>query len=292
MLLHSGCVVVRIKVGVFEKNDIFRAGIAHVVNSCPEMEVVAESGSAEEALRLSSALSPNVVVLDSDLLQDGLKVVQSLAAIPSVNVLILALSMTPKQASDTFAVGAKGYVFKGVPGTDLREAVHAVHRGEGYVSPSLAAQMMLEQAQQKNGRQNPAAQLNHQEEQIFTLLCAGLKNQEIGARLNVAERTVKHYITRIFGILNVRNRVEAAAVAKHRDVPTNAIKPSSGALQDVLHTPHGDAALSDYSSAAPSRETEGAACFETIFRNASQKRRGHFPGTHILLPAASARRKR
>jgi DNA-binding NarL/FixJ family response regulator len=280
-------------VGVFEKNDIFRAGIAHVVNSYSEMEVVAESGSAEEALRLSSALSPNVVVLDSDLLQDGLKVVQSLAAIPSVNVLILALSMTPKQASDTFAVGAKGYVFKGVPGTDLREAVHAVHRGEGYVSPSLAAQMMLEQAaQQKNGRQNPAAQLNHQEEQIFTLLCAGLKNQEIGARLNVAERTVKHYITRIFDILSVRNRVEAAAVAKHRDVPTNAINPSSGALQNVLHKPHGDGALSDYSSAAPSGKTEGAACFETIFGNVSQKRRSHFPGTHILLPAASAPRKR
>ena len=89
------------------------------------------------------------------------KVTYRRAAIPLVNVLIFAFSVTAKQASDTFAAGAKGYVSKA----------------------SLAARMMLNQAaQEKNERQTSASQLNRREEQIFNLLCAGLKNKEIGAR--------------------------------------------------------------------------------------------------------------
>jgi len=309
----------RIKVGVFDENVFFRIGIAHAVNADPEMEVVAEGGSALEALRLSRALSPHVVVLDSTFLEGGPKLAQSITAIPFVKLLILSLSMGTKQAGETFAAGARGYVFKGVSGQELREAVRAVNRGEGYVSPALAAEMMMNQALlEKSDKQNPLSRLTHREEQIFGLLCAGLKNQEIGARLNVAERTVKHYITKLFEILNVRNRVEAAAWASQRKSPIEAPKSSLPTLPNgmpLLSTKRNGqdnsgerlqkysneqtcsaienaSAEHDLNDQSPSEKSAAENCFASVFGHVPINGHSQFAGTQIILSDASARRGR
>ena len=303
-----------IKVGVFDENSFFRIGIAHVLNTDPEMEVVAEGGSALEALRLSKALAPHVVVLDSTFLEGGFQLAQSITTIPFVKLLILSFSMGTKQACETFAAGATGYVFKGVSGQELREAVRAINRGERYISPALAAEMMLNQAAvEKSDKQNPMARLTHREEQIFGLLCAGLKNQEIGRRLNVAERTVKHYITRIFEILNVRNRVEAAALATQRNLPIEVLKSSqppnempsfyaNGKEQENSGKTYGLYEKTRSSSENPSgerysddvtlSETAAATCFASVFGQVPKNGLSQFSGTHFFLPNAIARRRR
>ena len=308
-----------IKVGVFDENSFFRIGIAHVLNADPEMEVVAEGGSALEALRLSKALAPHVVVLDSTFLEGGFQLAQSITTIPFVKLLILSFSMGTKQACETFAAGATGYVFKGVSGQELREAVRAINRGERYISPALAAEMMLNQAAvEKSDKQNPMARLTHREEQIFGLLCAGLKNQEIGRRLNVAERTVKHYITRIFEILNVRNRVEAAALASERksliegpksslptlpnEVPLFSNKRkgretsgktfqnnSNEKTRSAIENASGECYSDDLMTSAT---TAAADSFASVFGHVPKNGHSQFAGTHILLSDAIARRRR
>lgn len=305
----------RIKVGVFDENLFFRIGIAHSLKADPEMEVVAEGGTALEALRLTRELSPHVVVLDYTFLERGIGLAQSITAIPFVKLLILSHSMGTKEAFETFAAGARGYVFKGVSGQDLREAVRAVNRGEGYVSPALAAEMMMSQAAlEKSDKQNPIARLTHREGQIFDLLCGGLKNQEIGARLNVAERTVKHYITRIFEILNVRNRVEAAALASHRRSVGEALKPSlptfpnempllptkrkgqenRGKTFQINLTEKSHSAIENRYSIGlpPSEKTAAANCFASVFGHMPNKGSSQFAGTHIILSDAVPRRRR
>jgi len=100
------------------------------------------------------------------------------------------------------------------------QAVHALHRGEGYVSPDIAA-IILTQASLAKRRAGPntslPAQLTFREGEIFNLLASGLTNREIGQRLGVTENTIKRYFTRIFEKLHVRNRVEAAMLSRsHR----------------------------------------------------------------------------
>ena len=117
---------------------------------------------------------------------------------------------------DAFAAGVRGCVLKGAGRLELLEAVRDVYRGEGYLSPTLAASMMRTLAGpiDSGEKARHPAQLTYREDQIFRLLSAGLKNKEIGRRLNLSEKSIKRYVTCIFEKLNVRNRVEAAMVSR------------------------------------------------------------------------------
>ena len=206
-----------IRIGAFDQSPLVRAGIIKVLEADTLMEVVAEAGSAMEALRLSTELTPDVVVLDANLLAEA-DVARTIAALPGVKLLILSSHLNEKKATSAFTSGARGYVLKGVQGHEFREAVRAIHRGEAYVSPALAGEMMLAQAGLRKSvdasNTNPIAKLTHREGQIFELLADGLMNREIASRLEISEKTVKRYVTRIFETLGVRNRVEAAMLSR------------------------------------------------------------------------------
>jgi DNA-binding CsgD family transcriptional regulator len=117
-----------------------------------------------------------------------------------------------------FAAGARGYLLKEVTGPQLLEAVHALHRGEGFVSPGLAAAMLIKTSLLHSSNKGPSTsrltQLTYREGQIFELLPTGLTNREIGGRLGMTEKTIKRYLTHIFEKLHVRNRVEAAMLSR------------------------------------------------------------------------------
>jgi DNA-binding NarL/FixJ family response regulator len=207
-----------IRIAVFDDNPLFRAGIVHVLNAEPSMEVVAEGSSGLNTLRLGAELSLDIVVLDSDLMTADGNLWRSFSGlIPDVKILVMAFNPDQEQVLAAFAAGAQGYILKGVSGHELLEAVRALHRSEGYVSPALAATMLANVSlagRAKGANANPQAKLTFREEEIFNLLAAGLKNREIGRRIGVTEKTVKRYVTRIFEKLHVRNRVEAAMLSK------------------------------------------------------------------------------
>jgi len=184
-----------------------------VLNAERGMEVVA----ASDTFHLGTMPLPEVVILDSNIMSK-LSLARSISGLrSSVKILVLAATLDEEQFFVAFAAGARGYLPKGVDGPQLLEAVHALHRGEGYVSPGLAAIMLTQASLAKRGKganTSLRAQLTFREGEIFNLLTAGLTNREIGRRLGVTENTIKRYFTRIFEKLHVRNRVEAAMLSR------------------------------------------------------------------------------
>lgn len=116
-----------------------------------------------------------------------------------------------------FKAGARGYVLKGVSARELASIIRAVAAGEVYVSPALAAGMLLELTRSRT--LDPWSELTEREREVLRLLAEGLTNREIGERIHLAEKTVKHYMTNILGKLQVRSRVEAALLAVRRSPP-------------------------------------------------------------------------
>ena len=267
----------QIKIAAFDEEPLFRAGIIHVLNADPRIQVIAEGSSASEVLKLSKELSPDIIILDANLLDEGMSPIAALSS----DVKIIILSANKTQVHAALAAGARGYVLKGVSRHEFLDAVWAVHRGDGYVSPALAMDimdMMLTHAgQARRGRStntDPLSQLSYREGQIFKLLSAGLKNKEIGARLALSEKSIKRYVTGIFEKLNVRNRVEAALFA-------NAGSSSIPLL--------GEKAVSTGLNNDRPIEPATARCFSvvfgrcwTVFQSQSEKSEPA-NGTHILL---------
>ena len=116
---------------------------------------------------------------------------------------------------EALEVGARGYVLKGVGGEELSEIIKTVHEGGIYVSPSLAARMLVDIKDHKGPAGNDLfSDLTAREEQILKHVSHGLSNKEVARELSLSEKTVKHYMTNILQKLQVRNRVEAAIKAR------------------------------------------------------------------------------
>ena len=113
-------------------------------------------------------------------------------------------------------VGARGYVLKGVSSGALVEILQGIANGESYVSPSLAARLLTEMRLRPPAAlaDDPLSKLTAREEQILRLVAEGMSNKEVGRKLSLQEKTVKHYMTRILEKLHVRNRTEAAILLR------------------------------------------------------------------------------
>jgi len=222
----------RIRIAVFEQMPLFRAGIIQVLNAEAGMEVVAEGNSIPEAVGVGAAA--DVVIVDANLLEGHLgRPAGSLVALCSTaKVILLTLSADGERMRAAFAAGVRGCILKGAGRPELLEAVRDVYRGEGYLSPALAASMMRNLAGPIDSgvKAQYPAQLTYREDQIFRLLSAGLQNKEIGRRLNLSEKSVKRYVTCIFEKLNVRNRVEAAMLSRTNSQPDLAAGSAYGAV--------------------------------------------------------------
>ena len=98
-----------IRIGAFDQHPLFRVGLVKVLEADTRMKVVAEAGSAMEALRLCTELTPDVVVLDANLLENAVDVARSIAELPGVKVLVLSSYLDAKKAATAFTIGARGY---------------------------------------------------------------------------------------------------------------------------------------------------------------------------------------
>lgn len=208
----------KIHVAIIDDHPLFRQGVAQTLNDAPDIEVVAEGTSAQDAVRLVSDLLPDILLLDIDIPGGGLNAAQALAArIPVTKIVMLTVSEEEEHLLAALKAGAKAYVLKGVSGRDLITIVRGVWRGEVYITPALATSLLLEMTGTASG-ERPSANLlddlTERERQILELVAGGLSNKEIGQRLQLTEKTVKHHMTNILQKLQVRNRVEAALLAQ------------------------------------------------------------------------------
>lgn len=227
----EGASMDKVRVAVVDDHPLFRQGVVHVLASAG-MDVVGEGANAADAVALAQGRmpdvgTPDVITLDANIPGGCVAALQAIGDPRLVaRMLVLTMAGDEEQLRQVLAMGTRGYVLKGVGGHELVAAVRSIACGDGYISPTLAASMMARagaMATVRSSRSDPLAGLTYRESQIFTLVAQGLQNKEIGQRLDLAEKTVKHYLTKIFEKLQVRNRVEAALLAKAIADPTTFV---------------------------------------------------------------------
>lgn len=208
-----------IRVVVIDDHPLFRNGVIQTLQAAQEIEVVGQGASVADAIRIDQEQRPDVIVLDMNLPdpRDGIRAAEAiLAESTSTRILMLTIAADGEIIRDMMQRGVRGYILKGINGPDFLEAVRAVHRGEVYMTPTLAGTLFTAAEPQGGVRTADgiaAARLSVRENQILAFIAMGLQNKEIGRRLSLSDKTVKHYVTRLLQKLHVRNRTEAAILA-------------------------------------------------------------------------------
>ena len=209
----------RIRVAIIDDHPLFREGVAASLANTVVIEVVGQGGDADQAIQISQDLLPDVLLLDISLPGGGIEATREIARLcPYIKVIMLTASENEQHVSSALEAGARGYILKGIGASELVRTIQAIHQGESYVTPQLAARllsMMKKPAAAPSGEADLPA-LTKREEQILDGVAEGKTNKEIARILNISEKTVKHYMTNIMHKLQVRNRVEAALIVKKK----------------------------------------------------------------------------
>lgn len=203
-----------IRILLADDHPLFRDGVAHSLEAEPGFQVIGQAGSGEEAVELARQTQPDVVLLDVSMPGiGGIAAARAIAAeLPATRIMMLTVAENREVLMDALKAGAHGYVLKGISAAMLRDAVQHVFAGEAYVTPMLAASLLTEFSRPAPPN-NPIADLTPREADVLALLKEGLTNREIGERVHLSEKTVKHYMTNILQKLHVRSRIEAVLVA-------------------------------------------------------------------------------
>lgn len=207
------------RIGIVDDHAMFRDGLTAILGAEPDLEVVGQGGSAEEALRLVHEFHPDILLLDIDMPGGGLSAAQTISMqAPETKIIMLTASEDDDHLIKALKTGTRAYILKGVAARELLRIIRSVAEGESYVPPSLAASLLLEMhetgSKTHQEENHPLRELTSREREILENLASGMSNKEIGQKLFLSEKTVKHYITNILQKLQVRNRVEAALLAQ------------------------------------------------------------------------------
>lgn len=206
----------RIRVLIVDDHEVVRLGLRILLEDQPEMEVVAEAGDANEALREVDRHRPHVAVVDIHLPgRNGLEVCKEIRhRFPATRVVILTSSADDDFIAEALRAGASGYVLKQVGGGELVRAVQVAARGETALDPQTAARVVARLRDLENKAEADSFRdLSPREKDVLRLVAAGKSNKEIGAALSLSDITVRNYISNMLEKLSLANRVELAAFA-------------------------------------------------------------------------------
>jgi two-component system, NarL family, response regulator DevR len=203
-----------IRVFLLDDHEVVRQGLRALLESSGDIEVVGESGLANEAAARIPALRPDVAVLDARLPDgSGIEVCRTVRAIdPQIKALILTSYDDDEALFAAIMAGAAGYVLKEITGQDLIGAVHQVAQGNSLIDPTLTARV-LERVRNGPSTAPELADLTEQELKLLGLIAEGLTNRQIGERMFLAEKTVKNYVSSILAKLGLERRTQAAVLA-------------------------------------------------------------------------------
>jgi DNA-binding NarL/FixJ family response regulator len=208
-----------IRVLLVDDHRLFREGLRTLLSLAPDVEVVAEAGDGEEALRLAPIVKPDVVLMDLKMPNvDGVTATRKLrTALPGCRVVALTTFEDDELVFEALRAGAVGYLLKDASSERLLDAVRSAARGETFLQPSIATKVVAELS--RLAERVPAAAgapsgLSEREVEVLRLLARGSSNKEIAAALEIAEGTVKNHVTSILAKLEVTDRTNAAIKAR------------------------------------------------------------------------------
>src|SRR5215207_1299360 len=199
-----------------DDHDIVRLGLMTLLNDQPDMEVVGEASTAVEAIKTAKKLQPNVVLMDIRIPgEGGIEATSQITKeIPNSRVVMLTSFADDELVVSAIRAGAVGYVLKQVGNEELLRAIRAAARGEALLDPSTTARLLsrVREAERK-AEEDAFRDLSAREMDVLIPLARGKTNAEIGALLNLSEKTVGNYVSNMFEKLNLNNRIELAAYA-------------------------------------------------------------------------------
>jgi DNA-binding NarL/FixJ family response regulator len=203
-----------IRVFLLDDHEVVRTGLRDLLEHDGDIEVVGESGSAQEAIRRIPALRPHVAVLDARLPDgNGIDVCREVRSVdPSIHGLILTSYEDDEALFAAIMAGAAGYVLKQIRGTDLVDTVRRVAAGQSTLDPAVT-QRVLERIRSGVEAPNEIRSLSEQERRILMHIAEGLTNREIAAKMFLAEKTVKNYVSSLLAKLGLERRTQAAVLA-------------------------------------------------------------------------------
>lgn len=204
-----------LRVMLVDDHALVRAAVRQAIDA-PDVEMVAEAGSAEEALQLAIEQRPDVLLVDIDLPgMDGVGLVRELAPrLPETRIVMLTVSSADHHLVDAMRYGACGYLTKDLAPEALLRAVRSAHAGELAMPRRMAARLvrrLVESSRGSRAADDPMlATLSGREVEVLRLLGEGLTDRQIGEALTISGRTVETHVSSILHKLGVRNRAEAA----------------------------------------------------------------------------------
>jgi DNA-binding NarL/FixJ family response regulator len=206
----------RIRLLIVDDHAVVRLGLRTLLADEPDIEIVAEAGSAEEALVQTKNTAPDVVVLDIQLPgRSGIEACREIVKeFPKTKVVMLTSHAGESFLEQAIRAGASGYVLKQVGNEELIRAVRAAYNGEAAFDTHTTAQILSRLKKvESQVEENAFRDLSQREMDVMALVAEGDSNKEIGKKLNLTEITVRNYISNIFSKLQLRNRIELAAYA-------------------------------------------------------------------------------
>ncbi|MEV7954098.1 response regulator [Streptomyces sp. NPDC087532] len=199
-----------VRILLCDDHAVVRAGLLALLGSEPDIEVVGEAGSGEEAVALAAKLAPDVVLMDLQLGEgmDGVEATRRIAA-ADAHVLVLTTYDTDADITRAIEAGATGYLLKAERPEELFAAIRSAAQGRTTLSPPVASRVMARMRKPRPG-------LTDRELDILAQLSQGLGNRDIARALFISEATVKTHLGRIYDKLGVDTRAGAVAVAKEQ----------------------------------------------------------------------------
>lgn len=202
-----------IRLIVADDHTLVRAGICSLLKSKDDIEIVAETGSGEEAAQLCISHKPDVLLLDFELKDiDGMEVTKKVTStVPSVKILILTMHENEEYALRLLRAGASGFIVKGISPEILPDAIRQVASGDIFVTESIMKRITIRQA--RGETDNPISKLSNRELQIFIRLAKGVSYNDIRNELNLSISTIGTYKSRIMEKLALDNNTELIKLA-------------------------------------------------------------------------------
>ncbi len=202
-----------LKIVVVDDHSLFRAGVVQSLHLDDGIRVVAEGSTGTDAVRLVEDHSPDLILLDISMPGCGIEAAAEIARLPrQTKIMMLTVSESEDQIVRALEAGAVGYVLKGIDAGHLIDVVKGVAAGVPFVTPKLTHRLVS--TLKSKAKISPFVSLTKTEERTVRLVALGWSNRGIAREFGVIENTVKSHMTSIMKKLNVKNRVEAALLAR------------------------------------------------------------------------------
>lgn len=198
-----------------DDHPMVRRGVRGFLETQPDIAVVAEAGSGEDAVRLAGDHAPDVVLMD--LVMPGMDGVEATRRItarsPRTRVIVLTSYHDDEHIFPAIRAGALSYVLKSVGPEELADAVRAAAAGDAVLHPQVATRVVAALHGRRDAAPNPFRELSDRELEVLQLIAAGLGNADIAGRLVISEKTVKSHVGNILAKLHLADRTQAAVYA-------------------------------------------------------------------------------